>query len=53
MNTISGLAWANVKKDRVRSILIAISILLTTLLLTAVSGVGYGMIRMNKSNAAD
>ena len=39
MSTITEIAKANVKKDRTRSILIIISIALTTLLLTAVSGV--------------
>ncbi len=53
MNTMTGLARANVKQDRARSVLITISILLTTLLLTAVSGAGCGIVRMNRSNAAD
>ncbi len=41
------------KKDRTRSILIIISIALTTLLLTAVSGAGYGIIRLQLVNAAE
>lgn len=53
MSTITELAKANVKKDRTRSILIMISIILTTLLLTAVSGAGYGIIRIQKANAAE
>lgn len=53
MRTITELAKANVKKDRTRSILIMISITLTTLLLTAVSGAGYGLIRMQAANAAE
>lgn len=53
MRTITELAKANVKKDRTRSILILISITLTTLLLTAVSGAGYGLIRMQAANAAE
>lgn len=53
MSTITDLARANIRKDRTRSILIIISIVLTTLLLTAVSGAGYGLVMMQKANAAD
>lgn len=53
MSTITEIAKANVKKDRARSILIIISIALTTLLLTAVSGAGYGIIRLQLVNAAE
>lgn len=53
MGTITGLARANVKKDRTRSILVILSILLTTLLLTAVSSAGYGIIQIQRSNAAE
>ena len=53
MSTITKLARANVKKDKTESILIIISILLTTLLLTAVSGAGYGIIRIQVANAAE
>ncbi len=53
MRTITGLARANVRKDKTRSILIVISIALTTLLLTAVSGAGYGIIGMQRVNAAE
>ena len=53
MRTITGLARANVRKDKTRSILIVISIALTTLLLTAVSGAGYGIIGMQRANAAE
>ena len=53
MSTITEIAKANVKKDRTRSILIIISIALTTLLLTAVSGAGYGIIRLQLVNAAE
>lgn len=53
MSTITKLAKANVKKDRTGSVLIIISIALTTLLLTAVSSAGYGLIRMQVTNAAE
>jgi len=53
VSTITEIAKANVKKDRTRSILIIISIALTTLLLTAVSGAGYGIIRLQLVNAAE
>ena len=52
MSTITDLAKANVKMDKTKSILIVLSILLTTLLLAAVSGAGYGLIKMQESNAA-
>lgn len=53
MSTTTEIAKANVKKDRTRSILIIISIALTTLLLTAVSGAGYGIISLQLVNAAE
>ncbi|MDE7477584.1 MAG: hypothetical protein K2M91_06500, partial [Lachnospiraceae bacterium] len=53
MSTITNLAKANVKKDKTRSILIMISIVLTTLLLTAISGAGYGIIKIQQANAAE
>lgn len=53
MGTITELARANVRKDRTRSILLTISIVLTTLLLTAVSGAGYGIIRIQMANMAE
>jgi len=53
VSTTTEIAKANVKKDRTRSILIIISIALTTLLLTAVSGAGYGIIRLQLVNAAE
>lgn len=53
MSTTTEIAKANMKKDRTRSILIIISIALTTLLLTAVSGAGYGIIRLQLVNAAE
>ena len=52
MSTITDLAKANVKMDKTKSILIVLSILLTTLLLAAVSGAGYGLIKMQEANAA-
>lgn len=53
MSTITKLAESNRKMDRTRSTLIACSIIMTTLLLTVIVSVGYGIIEMNKSNAAD
>lgn len=50
--TVTRLARANVKTNKTRSILIIMAIMLTTLLLTAVSGAGYNMIRMQKLNTA-
>lgn len=52
MSTVTKLAKANVRENKTRSILIIMAIMLTTLLLTAVSGAGYGMIRMQKLNTA-
>ncbi len=52
-HTIHGLALANVRQNRFRSILIIFSIFLTTLLLTAVAGFGYGMAEHNRRNAGN
>lgn len=50
MKMITNLAWSNVKKDRTRSILIISSIVLTTILLTMIFTMGYGMLKTNKDN---
>lgn len=52
-STVTNLARANMKKDKTRSILIIISIFITTLLLTAIASAGYGMIKLQKLNAAE
>lgn len=51
MKTITNLAVSNAKKNRIRSILIIISILLTTMLLTLIATIGTGIIRNGKANA--
>lgn len=51
MKTITNLAVSNVKKNRTRSVLVMISILLTTMLLTIIASVGTGIIRSGKQNA--
>lgn len=53
MNTITNLARSNIKRDRTRSILVAFSIIMTTMLLTTIASVGYGIIQMNKVNAGE
>ena len=53
MKTISRIAYSNDKKNKTRSILIMMSICLTTMLLVIISTVGNGMIRLQKSQAAD
>lgn len=52
-STVTNLALANIKKDKTRSILIMISICITTLLLTAIALAGYGLIDIQKRNAAE
>lgn len=51
MKMITSLAVSNIKKNRSRSILIMISIFMTTLLLTVIGTLGYGLIRHEKENA--
>jgi len=51
MKTIINLAVSNVKKNRTRSILIVISILLTTMLLALIATIGIGILRSGKANA--
>lgn len=53
MNTITSLARSNIKRDRTRSILVGFSIIMTTMLLTAIASVGYGIIQMNRGNAGE
>ena len=52
-STVTNLALENIKKDKTRSILIMISICITTLLLTAIALAGYGLIDIQKRNAAE
>lgn len=53
ISTATKLAKANVWANKTRSILIILAILFTTMLLTAVSSAGYGMVRMQKLNTAE
>lgn len=50
---VTNLALANMRRDKTRSILIILSIGLTTLLLTAISLAGYGLMQIQKQNAAE
>ncbi|MBS4534454.1 ABC transporter permease [Clostridium sp. D2Q-14] len=50
MNTITGLAVNNDKKNKTRSILIIVSIILTTMLLTIIATFCYGVIKSNRTN---
>lgn len=52
MKTISKIAYSNDKKNKTRSILIMVAICLTTMLLTIISTVGNGLIRLQKDQAA-
>lgn len=51
MNTLTNLALNNNKNNRIRSILIIISVFLSSLLLTTISLYVTGLIRYNKENA--
>lgn len=53
MKTITSLAWSNIKNSRLRSIMIAVSIVISTLLLTVIGVFGYGLITVNKQNAEE
>ena len=53
MKTISRIAYSNDKKNKTRSILIMMAICLTTMLLVIISTVGNGLVRLQKSQAAD
>ena len=52
MRSITKIALSNNKKNKARSILIMLAIVLTTMLLTIISTVGNGMISLQKENAA-
>ncbi|NBH14952.1 ABC transporter permease [Lachnospiraceae bacterium] len=52
-HTIDKLALSNVRQNSFKSILLIISIFLSTLLLTAVAGFGYGMVKHNHLNAGN
>ncbi len=51
MKTITKLAASNIRKNRTRSILIALSIFLSTSLLTVIAEFGYGLVSHNHTNA--
>ena len=51
MKTITKLAASNIRQNRTRSILIALSIFLSTSLLTVIAEFGYGMVSHNRANA--
>lgn len=51
MQTITGLAVSSIRENRTRSTLAALSIFLTTLLLTAIAVFGYGSVRNYQVNA--
>lgn len=51
MSTITGLAVNNDKKNKTRSVLIIISVVLTAMLLTVIAVFCYGSIRSNRVNA--
>ncbi len=52
MNTITMVAWSNNKKNKTRSILIMLAVFLSAVLLTVISTSAYGLIHMEKENAA-
>lgn len=51
MKTITKLAASNIRQNRTRSILIALSIFLSTSLLTVIAEFGYGLVSHNHTNA--
>lgn len=51
MKTITKLAASNIRQNRTRSILVALSIFLSTFLLTVIAEFGYGMVSHNRANA--
>lgn len=53
MKIISNIAYSNDKKNKTRSILIMIAICLSTMLLTMISTIGNGIIRLQRDNAAE
>lgn len=52
-HTIHRLALSNVRQNKSRSILMILSIFLTTLLLSAIAGIGCGAVRNNRVNAGN
>lgn len=53
MKIISKISYSNDKKNKTRSILIMVAICLTTMLLTIISTIGNGAIRLQRENAAE
>lgn len=53
MRIISKISYSNDKKNKTRSILIMVAICLTTMLLTIISTIGNGAIRLQRENAAE
>ena len=53
MKTITKLAWGNNRKNKMRSILIILSIFLTTVLLSAIATFGYGQVHFQSVNAEE
>lgn len=51
-HTITMLSLSMIRKNKSRSALITISIVLTTLLLTVIASYGYGIVKSNHDNAA-
>lgn len=53
MKMLTHLASSNNRKNRTRSILIILTVLLTTMLLMAIATFGYGTVRTQKENAGN
>ena len=53
MKTITKLAASNIRQNRTRSILIALSIFLSTSLLTVIAEFGYGLVSHGKSTSEE
>lgn len=51
MNTITKIAVSNNKKNKVRSILVIVSVMLTTMLLTIITNICYGSVKSNIENS--
>lgn len=51
MKTLTKLALSNNRKNKTRSVLMAVTVLLTTMLLMAVATFGYGVTKTDKENA--
>lgn len=51
MKSLTKLAFSNNRKDKTRSVLVTVTVLLTSMLLMAVATFGYGIIRTDKENA--